>query len=123
MTELDSFFAYYSERYMAADVDAVSAMYEAPMLAVRDGRPIHLADRAAVREHLSEVMGAYARSGAARADVAALEVEPLGASSAVATVNWHVRSADGTVIKDFHTTYHLLRMDGGWRILTYTNHD
>jgi hypothetical protein len=25
--------------------------------------------------------------------------------------------------KDFHTTYHLLREDGSWRILSYTNHD
>jgi len=41
---------------MASDVDAVSAMYEAPLLAVRDGRAIHLADRAGVREHLAELM-------------------------------------------------------------------
>lgn len=74
MSDLDPFFAHYAERYMASDVDAVSAMYEAPMLALREGRAIHLADRTAVREHLSEVMGAYARSGAARADIAALDV-------------------------------------------------
>jgi hypothetical protein len=121
--ELDSFFAHYSERYMASDVDAVSAMYDAPLLAVREGRAIHLADRAAVREHLAEVMGAYARSGAARADVAALEIVPLGTSSVCATVNWHVRDGDGVVIKDFHTTYQLLAVEGEWRILSYTNHD
>lgn len=123
MNDLDSFFAHYSERYMASDVDAVSAMYDAPMVALRDGRAIHLADRDAVREHFAEVMGAYARSGAARADVASLDVAPLGKSSAFATVNWHVRDADGGVIKDFRTTYHLLRVDGEWRILSYTNHD
>lgn len=123
MTELDAFFANYAERYMASDVDAVSAMYEAPLLALREGRAIHLGTRAAVREHLAEVMGAYARSGAARADVAALDVVPLGMSSAFATVNWHVRGTDGSLLKDFHTTYHLLRADRDWRILSYTNHD
>jgi ketosteroid isomerase-like protein len=108
---------------MASDVDAVSAMYDAPMVALREGLAIHIPGRDGVREHLAEVMGAYARSGAARADVASLDVVPLGKSSAFATVNWHVRDAGGDVIKDFHTTYHLLRVDGEWRILSYTNHD
>lgn len=76
-----------------------------------------------MREHLSEIMSAYARSGAARADIAELDVVSLGASSVFATVHWHVRDADGGLIKDFHTTYHVLRVDGEWRILSYTNHD
>lgn len=71
---------------MASDVDAVSAMDEAPMLALREGREIHLADKTAVRGHLTELMAAYARSGAARADIAALEAVPLGKSSVFATV-------------------------------------
>jgi ketosteroid isomerase-like protein len=123
VSELDSFFALYAERYMASDVDAISAVYEAPLLAVRDGRAIHLADRAAVREHLGELMTAYAASGAARADIAELDVVDMGRSSAIATVHWHVRGADGAMVKDFQTTYHLLREGESWRILSYTNHD
>ena len=123
MSDLDAFFSYYAERYMASDVDAISVMYEAPMLAVREGRAIHLGDRPALREHLTELMAAYARSGAARAEIAALDVVPLGKSSAFTTVRWHVRDAEGTLLKDFHTTYQLLRTDGGWQIVSYTNHD
>jgi SnoaL-like domain len=108
---------------MASDVDAIGAVYEAPVMAVREGRLIHLADTTAVREHLAELMAAYARSGAARADIADLDVEALGRSSAFATVHWHVQAADGTLLKDFRTTYHLVRVEGGWRILSYTNHD
>jgi hypothetical protein len=120
---LDSFFARYAERYMASDVDAISAVYEAPLLAVRDGQAIHLADGAAVREHLRELMTAYAESGATRADLAELDVVDLGRSSAIVTVHWHVRGADDAMVKDFHTTYHLLREGESWRILSYTNHD
>lgn len=123
MSELDSFFAHYAERYMASDVDAISDLYEAPLLAVRDGRAIHLSGRDAVREHLADVMAAYARSGAARADIDDLAVAQLGKSSVNATVRWHVRGADGELLKDFRTTYHLLRVDGRWRVLAYTNHD
>jgi hypothetical protein len=123
MSDLDSFFEHYAGRYMASDVDAVSAMYEAPMFALREGTVFHLPDREAVVDHLTEVMAAYARSGAAQADVAALEVVSLGKSSVFATVEWHVRGASGELLKDFRTTYHLLRIGGEWRILSYTNHD
>ena len=123
MNGFDSFFQQYAERYMAADAEAVAAMYEAPLLAVREGRAIHLPDKAAVRQHLVELMDAYGRAGAVRADVAALDVLPLGASSAAATVRWHVLDADGGLVRDFRTTYHLLRDDATWRILAYTNHD
>jgi hypothetical protein len=123
MKDLDLFFARYAERYMASDVDAVSAMYEAPMFALRDGHVIHLADRTAARAHLADVMAVYARSGAARADIAALDVVPLGKSSAFATVRWHVRDARRSLLKDFLTTYQLVGVIEGWRILSYTNHD
>ena len=41
----------------------------------------------------------------------------------MATVRWNVFGADGTLVRDFRTTYQLLRADGSWRILSYTNHD
>lgn len=123
MSELDIFFARYAERYMASDVGAISDLYKAPLLALREGKAIHLSDRAAVDEHLTELMAAYAASGAARADIARLDVTDLGRSTAFATVHWHVRGAEGALLKDFHTTYQLLRVDGSWRILSYTNHD
>ena len=123
MDDIGRFFARYAERYMASDVDAVGAMYDAPMVAVREGRAMHLPDANAVREHLVGLMAAYAQSGATRADVAQIDPVPLGRSSAMVTVDWHVRDAAGCILKDFRTTYHILRRDEGWRILSYTNHD
>jgi len=108
---------------MASDVDAIVAMDEAPLLALCDGKAIHLPDRAAVQEHLAELMAAYAQSGATRADIVELDVTELGRSSAFATVHWHVRAADDAIVKDFRATYHLVSTDSGWRILSYTNHD
>jgi len=123
VNDFESFFSRYAERYMASDVDAVAAMYEAPLLAVREGRVIHLADETALREHLAGLMDAYSRAGAARADIAALHVDQLGSHAANATVSWQVLGADGELVRDFRTTYFVFRTDGAWRIRTYTNHD
>jgi len=118
-----TFFTEYAERYMASDVDTISALYEAPLLAVREGHAIHLPDRTAVREHLAELMNAYQSAGAAGAEIAEIAVMPLGKSGATATVRWHVVDGAGTLLRDFRTTYHLLRAGEAWRILSYTNHD
>lgn len=123
MEDVTDFFTRYAQLYMKSDVDAVSATYEAPFLAVRNGRAIHLTDRKAVRDHLAELMDAYQRSGAMRADIAGLDVVSLGKSSQSVTVHWHVIGEGGEVVKDFRTTYQLLRDGTGWRILSYTNHD
>lgn len=122
MTDIRPFFEHYSERYMASDADAVSALYEAPFLAVRDGHAIHLPDESAVHAHLVELMEAYGKAGAARADIVSLDTLPLGPSGAMVTVNWHAVDADGELVRDFHTSYHLLRHGDTWRILSYTNH-
>lgn len=122
MTDTRSFFEHYADRYMASDVDAIAALYEAPFLAVRDGRAIHLGDATAVRGHLAGLMDAYEKAGAARADIASLDTLPLGPSGAVVTVNWHAVDAGGAMVRDFHTSYHLLRDGETWRILSYTNH-
>jgi hypothetical protein len=121
--ECDAFFAWYSERYVALDVAAVSEVYEAPLLAVRDGVALHLADRRAVHEHLAWLMAAHAASGAVQADIVSLDATPLGTKGAIATVHWLVGDAEGALVEDFHTTYQLLRAGDDWRILSYTNHD
>ena len=121
--EFDVFFARYAERYLASDVAAMSEIYEAPLLAVRDGVALHFADRGAVCAHLAELTAGFAASGAARAEIASLYATPLGTSGAIATVHWLFSEANGALVKDFHTTYQLLRAGDDWRILSYTNHD
>ena len=121
---IERFFETYAERYMASDADAIAAMYEAPLLAVREGKAIHLGDYDAVRAHLTSLMDAYRNAGAKRATIAALSITPLGRSSILTTVRWNVQSDDGAELRDFATSYHMLRKEtGGWRILSYTNHD
>lgn len=121
---IERFFETYAERYMASDADTVAAMYEAPLLAVREGKAIHLGDHDAVRTHLASLMDAYRKAGAKRATIAALDITPLGRSSMLATVQWTVQSDDGAVLRDFTTSYHMLHQEPeGWRLLSYTNHD
>ena len=98
---LEQFWEVYSDRYMASDLDAVEAMYEAPFLAVRENRPIHLRDRDEVREHLAELMEAYRNAGAKRATIAELQALPLDDASSISTVRWNALAEDGSLLREF----------------------
>ena len=45
-----------------------------------------------------------------------------GEHAAFTTVRWNALDADGNVLRDTRTTYHLLATPDGWRLLSYTNH-
>jgi ketosteroid isomerase-like protein len=117
---MQRFWETYSERYMASDLDAVEALYEAPFLAVRENEPLHLRDRD--EGHLAGLMEAYRNAGAKEATIADLQVVQLDGASSIATVRWNALAGDGTLLREFTVTYQLLRQPDGWRILSYTYH-
>lgn len=120
---IEDFIGNYTKRFMEFDAGAIAAMYEVPFLAVRDGRPIHLGDHAAILEHLEQLMDTYRKAGAAQATIVALNINRIDKSSAIATVHWHAFSDFGVLLLDFTASYQLLRAkSGGWRALSYTFH-
>jgi hypothetical protein len=65
---------------------------------------------------------------ASRLTEAAATARVLPVSAAVdehsvfTTVRWNALDAEGQVLRDTRTTYHLLATPDGWRLLSYTNH-
>lgn len=120
-TEIQELFERYADRYMAGDAEAVADMYTAPFVAVRGGAPIYLPDRASVVEHLAGLMEAYARSGAAVAQIKDIALLEQGDRAVLVTVHWNVRSVTRETIRDFRTSYQLVGRPP--RIVSYVNHD
>jgi ketosteroid isomerase-like protein len=119
---IESLIHEYARRYSAREVDGVIELCLWPFVAVREGAAIHLADRAAVRDHFTAMIDAYRDAGYASFAAVAIDTRQLGERAAFATVRWHALDADGEVARDTTTTYHLLATPDGWRILSYTNH-
>lgn len=119
---IDQLIHEYARRYSARDAEGVSELCQAPFLAIRSGRRIDMPDREAVRAHFSSMIDTYREGGAATWSPVETDVHELGDASAFATVRWNARDAEGQVIRDTRTTYHLLKDPDGWTILSYTNH-
>jgi hypothetical protein len=122
-TTVESLLDEYARRYIAGEVRAVVDLCLCPFLAVRRGEAIHMPDRGALSDHFAAAIGAY-RTAAHVADWKriSLDVRQLGEYSVFATAHWNALDADGQVVRDTWTSYHLLATPDGWRILSYTNH-
>ena len=112
----------YIRRYSERDVEGVADFCIAPFLAIREGVPIHMADRDAVRNHFAAMIDAYRGGGVATWKRVGIETRELGEHAVFATVRWNALDSDGNVLRDTRTTYHLLATPDGWRFLSYTNH-
>ncbi len=119
---VDSLIHEHTRRYTAHDADGVTELCLVPFLAIREGVPIHLADRAEARDHFRTIINAYRDAGYASFSPVEIDTRQLGERAAFTTVRWHALSTDGNVVRDTHTTYHVLATSDGLRFLSYTNH-
>jgi hypothetical protein len=112
----------YIRRYSERDVEGVTELCLAPFLAIREGVPIHMPDRDAVRDHFAAMIDAYRETGVATWKRIENDVRELGEHAVFATVRWNALDSEGNVLRDTRTTYHLLATQDEWRFLSYTNH-
>ena len=119
---VDTYIDEYTRRYSERDVEGVTELCRWPFLAIREGVPIHMPDREAVRDHFAAMIDAYRGSGAATWKRMEIHVRELGEHAVFATVRWNALNSEGNVLRDTRTTYHLLSTSDGWRLLSYTNH-
>ena len=65
----------------------------------------------------------YRARGFTRGDILTMDVQPLGSSSALATVQWAYKGACEEMLWKTTFSYNLYRCDGVWKILVQTMHD
>jgi hypothetical protein len=119
---VDSLIHEYTRRYTAHDADGVTELCLVPFLAIRQGVPIHLANRAEVHDHFRTIINAYRDAGYASFSPVEINTRQLAELAAFTTVRWHALDSDGNVVRDTRTTYHVLATSNGPRFLSYTNH-
>jgi len=102
---------------------AVAEFYAEPCVTARTGDVRVNATRRDTEVLFAEVAATYRDRGFTHGDVLSLRVEPLGANSALATVQWAYRGACEELLWKTTFSYNLYRRDGVWKILVQTMHD
>lgn len=102
---------------------AVAEFYAEPcLIAGATGVRVN-ATRHETERFLAEVDQSHLTRGFTRADIFALDVQPLGASGALATVRWGYLGACEELLGKATLSYNLHRSEGVWKIVVETAHE
>ena len=102
---------------------AVTTFYSEPCVTTSRGVARVNATLDETERVLAEVDGEDRARGFTHADVRSIDVQPLGSSSALATVQWAYMGACEELLWTATCSYNLCRRDGVWKILVQTMHD
>jgi hypothetical protein len=102
---------------------AIAEFYWEPCVTVRMGVVRVNQTREDTERLFAEVDASYRARGFTYSEPLAIDVQPLGANSALATVQWAYNGACAELLWKTTFSYNLHRRDGAWKILVQTMHD
>ena len=121
--EIRGFFENYAKAFESIDGNRIAALYHVPTVTMRGDGSIHcLQSREDLARFFQGVADTYYRDGYRSGSFANLQVVVIGSRSALATMDWELRRADGSVIREWRQSYNVVRVPDGWQILVSTFH-
>jgi hypothetical protein len=102
---------------------AIADFYAEPCVTARMGVVRVNLTRTDTELLFAEIEATYRSRGFTHADILTMDVQSLGANSALATVQWGYKGACEELLWKTTFTLNLYRRDGVWKILLQTMHD
>jgi hypothetical protein len=122
--QISKFFEDYHRTFNGADGASIAMFYHVPSVTLRgDGSTHCFRSREELASFFQGVAEGYNREGnAGGGGFYNLAVQPIGGRSALATMDWQLMRADGSLFRQWRQSYNLLRADGRWQIFVATFH-
>ena len=113
----------YGQAFDAYDLQTILNYYHTPCF-IYKSQTLHanLTEEVKVR-YFTDLLDDYRQAAYAKAETPHIEVQRMGEDSALVTVEWLCKRADGTIAFDFWDTYHFIHINGAWKILGDTVYD
>ena len=106
-----------------ADGARIARLYHAPCVTMRGDGSIHsFQSPEELTRFFQGVADSYRKDGYRTGRFSNLDVVPIGAKSALVTVDWELLRGDESVIRKWRQSYNLVRVGSGWQILVSTFH-
>ena len=118
---LPDFFDSYLEAWNTPE--RIAAFYAEPFVAARLGRIQLNGTRLDTQRFFDEVLAKYRSKGFAVARRLSFEAIPLGANSALATIEWAYEDLGGNTLWTWTFFYNVYLLGDRWQIVLQTLHD
>ena len=121
--EVRAFLELYGREFDSADGVRIAKLYHAPCVTMRGDGSIHcFQSEEELTRFFQGVGDSYRKDGCRTGRFSNFDVAPIGAQSALVTVDWELLRADESVIRKWRQSYNLVREGSGWQILVSTFH-
>ena len=116
-------FENYGAAFDALDAVRIAAFYHTPTITLRADGSIHcLQSTDMLEKFFQRVADGYAAEGYRASRFRIVDVTPIGALSALVTLDWDLLRGDGSLIRSWRQSYNIVRTEGVWRIVVSTIH-
>jgi len=97
--------------------------FHVPTINVKKGSISAITSDEELSTSLRSMLAGYKEHGYKKGNVIDVQVMEMGKWSVLATVHWVIDKTDGTILRDFKSTYNLFKDADAWKIVATTNHD
>jgi len=122
MSEVRSFFDAYGDSFTKAPA-AIAAFFAEPCITARAGEVRLHPTRKDSEAFFAAIAANLRERGFRQGAILFLIEQSLGANSAIATIQWAYKDADGGTLWESTFSYNLYKLGGEWKILLQTMHD
>jgi hypothetical protein len=118
--ELLEFFDTYRDAFNTLEAEAIAGLYAVPSGIAQDGVYTHWPYREPIVSNMNAVCELYRKKGYVNAAFEEAAYLAQGETYAIADLRWRIEWNQGQEPWQFNTTYNLVRMEQGWRVLLCT---
>ena len=119
----EKFIIEYGQAWDNYDLQTILRFYYTPCFIFKSGTVFANVTEEIKLNYFRDLLQAYRQQYYAKAEIPHTEVKSLGQDSALVTVEWVCKRADGTVAFDFWDSYHLIHINNEWTTLGDTVYD
>ena len=111
------FITQYGQAFDNYDLQTILNAYHTPCFIFKDGTLFANLTEETKLQYFQDLLESYREQGYASAEIPQFEIKVIGQDSALVTVEWVCKRSDGTIAFDFWDAYHLIYINGNWKIL------
>jgi hypothetical protein len=120
--ELNEFFDAYLDAWPRGAL-AIAEFYAEPSISARGGMLKAQPSRSDLAALFELVDKEYRSKGYDRGERRSFDYKPLGTGSALVTICWAYKRANGETIWETTFSYNVIKQSAGWKIYVQTMHD
>jgi len=117
------YFSNYAKCYDDFEAERLADYFYVPTVNIKNGSVNVITSADELSSSLKTMLAGYKEHGYKKGNVIAVQIMEMGKWSVLATVHWIIDKTDGTVLRDFNSTYNLFKDGEAWKIVATTNHD